>query len=103
MKNGRRVFRILSIKNRKESKQWKRTKKQKKLKRTTRRRADIFDTEEDRNLTIDDIENAPDDPGELFSEPPTLDIDFDEEPTDDELKLEEMDVDALNDDLPSTI
>lgn len=59
--------------------------------------ADIFDTEEDRNLTIDDIENAPDDPDELFSEPPTLDIDFDEEPTDDELKLEEMDVDALDD------
>lgn len=59
--------------------------------------ADIFDAEEDRNLTIDDIENAPDDPDELFSEPPTLDIDFDEEPTDDELKLEEMDVDALDD------
>ena len=49
------------------------------------------------NLTIDDIENAPDDPDELFTEPPTLDIDFDEEPTDDELKLEEMDVDALDD------
>ena len=67
------------------------------IKEKTPSDADIFDTEEDRNLTIDDIENAPDDPDELFSEPPTLDIDFDEEPTDDELKLEEMDVDALDD------
>ena len=46
--------------------------------------------------TIDDIENAPEDPDELFSEPPTLELDFDEEPTDDELKLEEMDVDKLS-------
>lgn len=58
-----------------------------------------YDSEEEKDLTIDDIENAPDDPDELFSEPPTLDIDFDEEPTEDELKLEEMDVDAINDDL----
>ena len=58
-----------------------------------------FDAEEEKDLTIDDIENAPDDPEELFSEPPTLDLDFDEEPTEDELKLEEMDVDALGDDL----
>ena len=58
-----------------------------------------YDPEEEKDLTIDDIENAPDDPEELFSEPPTLDLDFDEEPTEDELKLEEMDVDALNDDL----
>ena len=60
---------------------------------------DIYAQEEEKDLTIDDIENAPDDPEELFSEPPTFDIDFDEEPTDDELKLEEMDVDALSDDL----
>lgn len=58
-----------------------------------------YDSEEEKDLTIDDIENAPDDPEELFSEPPTLDLDSDEEPTEDELKLEEMDVDALNDDL----
>lgn len=58
-----------------------------------------YDAEEEKDLTIDDIENAPDNPEELFSEPPTLDIDFDEEPTDDELKLEEMDLDMLNDDL----
>ena len=72
-------------------------KKTEEIKEKTPSDADIFDTEEDRNLTIDDIENAPDDPDELFSEPTTLDIDFDEEPTDDELKLEEMDVDALDD------
>ena len=72
-------------------------KKIEEIKEKTPSDADIFDTEEDRNLTIDDIENAPDDPDELFTEPPTLDIDFDEEPTDDELKLEEMDVDALDD------
>ena len=72
-------------------------KKIEEIKEKTPSDTDIFDTEDDRNLTIDDIENAPDDPDELFSEPPTLDIDFDEEPTDDELKLEEMDVDALDD------
>ena len=54
---------------------------------------------EEKELTLDDIENAPDDPDELFSEPPTLDPDFDDEPTDEDLKLEEMDVDKLNDDL----
>lgn len=58
-----------------------------------------FDAEEEKDLTIDDIENAPEDLVELFSEPPTLDLDFDEEPTEDELKLEEMDVDAINEDL----
>ena len=72
-------------------------KKTEEIKEKTPSDAYIFDAEEDRNLTIDDIENAPDDPDELFSEPPTLDIDFDEEPTDDELKLEEMDVDMLDD------
>ena len=55
-----------------------------------------IDIEEEKNLTIDDIENAPEDPDELFSEPPTLELDFDEEPTDDELKLEEMDMDKLS-------
>ncbi len=55
--------------------------------------------EEEREQTLDDIENAPEDLEELFSEPPLLELDFDEEPTDDELKLEEMDVDHLEDDL----
>ena len=55
---------------------------------------DQFENEE--RVSIDDIENAPDDLDELFSEPPLLELDFDEEPTDDELKLEEMDVDKLS-------
>jgi len=50
---------------------------------------------EQKSLSLDDIENAPDDLDELFSEPPILELDFDDEPTDDELKLEEMDVDKL--------
>ncbi len=58
-----------------------------------------YNPEEEKDLTIDDIENAPDDLEELFIEPPTLELDFDEEPTEDELKLEEMDVDSLNEDL----
>lgn len=71
---------------------------EKEIKKLTNLRND-YDAEEEKDLTIDDIENAPDNPEELFSEPPTLDIDFDEEPTDDELKLEEMDLDLLNNDL----
>ena len=58
-----------------------------------------LDDENDKKETIDDIENAPDDIEELFSEPTVLDIDFDEEPSDEELKLEEVDVDNLGDDL----
>ncbi len=57
------------------------------------------ETENETKASIDDIENAPDDLDELFSEPPILDIDFDEEPSDDDLKLEEMDIDHLEDEL----
>ena len=49
--------------------------------------------------SFDEIEQAPDDLGELFEEPPTLDLDFDEEPTDDELKLEEMNVENIEEDV----
>ena len=55
--------------------------------------------EEEKISSLDDIENAPEDLDELFAVPPTLDIDFDDEPTEDELKLEEMDVDNLQNDL----
>ncbi|MBO4732904.1 MAG: RNA polymerase sigma factor RpoD [Clostridia bacterium] len=58
-----------------------------------------IEDEEDKKETIDDIENAPDDLEELFSEPTVLDIDFDDEPSDEELKLEEVDVENLSDDL----
>ena len=54
-------------------------------------------TEKDKS--IDEIENAPEDLDELFEMPPTLDIDFEEGPTEDDLKLEEMDVDNLQDDV----
>ncbi len=55
--------------------------------------------EETKKDSLDDIENAPDDLQELFSEPTVLDLDFDEEPSEDDLKLEEVDVDNLDDDL----
>ncbi len=58
--------------------------------------AQPIEAEEEKSETIDDIENAPEDLEELFAEPPALELDFDEEPTDDELKLEEMDVDKLS-------
>lgn len=47
--------------------------------------------------SLDDIENAPEDLEGLFSEPPILDIDFDEEPTEEDLK--EVDVDQITDDI----
>ncbi len=58
-----------------------------------------YEIQNEPEMTLDDIENAPEDLDELFIEPPTLDLDFDEEPTDDELKLEEVDVDNLTEDL----
>ena len=58
---------------------------------------DILDMRESK-ASIDEIENAPDDLESLYDEPALLDLDFEEEPTDDELKLEEMDLDKLDDD-----
>lgn len=49
--------------------------------------------------SIDEIENGPEDLDELFTVPPTLDIDLEEGPTDDDLKLEEVDIENLQDDL----
>jgi len=51
----------------------------------------------DETNSLDQLSDAPEDLDELFSEPPLLELDFDEEPTEDELKLEEMDVDQLDD------
>ncbi len=53
--------------------------------------------EEDRDY--DDFGTPPEDLEELISEPPILDIDFDKEPTEDELKLEELDADHLENDI----
>ena len=55
---------------------------------------DVF---EEKVETLDDIENAPEDLEELFSEPPTLDLDFEEEPTEEDLK--DMDVEQIDDDI----
>ena len=52
----------------------------------------------DETNSLDKLENAPEDLEELFTEPPILELDFDEEPTEDDLKLEEMDVEQLEDD-----
>ncbi len=54
--------------------------------------------EDENDISFDDIEAAPDDLGELFDEPPLLDL-FDDEPSEDELKFEEMNVDAIEDDM----
>ncbi len=72
------------------------------------KKKDIMDSElpteeqlieiEEKDNSIDKLENAPDDLEELFSEPPLLELDFDDEPTEDDLKLEEMDVEQLDDD-----
>ena len=76
----------------------KKTKEQKKNSKMVEENIKAYEPEEEKELTLDDIENAPEDPDEFFMEPPTLELDFDEEPTDDELKLEEMDIDKLNED-----
>ena len=55
--------------------------------------------QEERDESFDDLESAPEELGELFEEPPTLELDFDEEPSDDELKLEEMNVEELDEDV----
>ncbi len=58
-----------------------------------------FESEKnDKVLSIDEIENAPDDLEALYDEPVLLELDYDEEPTDDDLKLEEMDLDSIEDD-----
>ena len=54
--------------------------------------------EEETDISFDDIEAAPEDLGELFNEPPILDL-FDDEPSEDDLKFEEMNVDAIEDDI----
>ncbi len=53
---------------------------------------------EENDISFDDIEQAPEDLNELFDEPPILDI-FDKEPSDDELKFEEMNVEAVEEDI----
>ncbi len=62
------------------------------------KQADALLEESESRSSLDDIENAPDDIEELLSDPDVLERDFDEEPTEDELRLEEVDLDNLEDD-----
>ena len=55
------------------------------------------DSENEKVTSLDDLDAAPEDIDELFIEPPLLD--YDGEPTDDDLKLEEIDIDNLHDDI----
>ena len=55
------------------------------------------DSENEKVTSLDDLDAAPEDIDELFIEPPLLD--YDGEPTDDDLKLEEIDIDNLDDDI----
>lgn len=54
--------------------------------------------EEEAEVPFDEIEPSAEELGELFEETPLLDI-FDDEPSEDDLKLEEMNVEAIEDDV----
>ena len=75
------------------------TKKEQKIEEINEQENILEAEEADKKDSLDDIENAPDDLEELLTDPSVLELDFDEEPTDDELKLEEVDVDNLDDDI----
>ena len=57
------------------------------------------DFPEDQEISFDDLEPAPEELGELMDDPLMLDLDFDDEPSEDDLKLEEMNVDNLEEDI----
>ena len=61
--------------------------------------ADALLEEDEKRNSLDDIEAAPEDEESLLSDPDVLERDFDDEPTEDELKLEEVDLDNLDDDV----
>ena len=74
-------------------------KENKKFHQTDVNDGEYKDLQDERDISFDELENAPDDLGELFEEPPLLDLDFDEEPSDDDLKLEEMNVENIDEDI----
>ena len=74
-------------------------KENKKLNDTELGENEYKDIQDERDMSFDELENAPDDLVELFEEPPILDLDFDEEPSDDDLKLEEMNIENLEEDM----
>jgi len=55
--------------------------------------------EHEEYTSLDELEPAPEELNELFEETPILDIDFDEEPSEDDLKLEEMNIDNIEEDM----
>ncbi len=69
-----------------------------KVEETAQKNDDLFPEEKTTVASIDEIENAPDDLEGLYDEPAILDLDYEEEPTDDDLKLEEIDFEQINDD-----
>lgn len=71
----------------------------KKTKNTEVEAKEYKEEQDERDISFDELENAPEDLVELFEEPPLLELDFDEEPTDDDLKFEEMNVENLDDDI----
>ena len=74
-------------------------KENKKLSAVDKNEMDYKDFPEDQEVSFDDLEPAPEELGELLEEPLILALDYDEEPSDDDLKLEEMNVDNLEEDM----
>lgn len=74
-------------------------KENKKISATDKNEIDYKDFPEEQEVSFDDLEPAPEELGELMEEPLILDLDYDEEPSDDDLKLEEMNVDNLEEDM----
>ncbi len=74
-------------------------KENKKVKATENTEPEYKDVSDEAEVSFDDLEPAPEELGELFEEPPILDLDFDEEPSEDELKLEEMNVENIEEDV----
>lgn len=75
-------------------------KKEQQISDELERQADALFAEDEKSTnSLDEIENAPEDIEGLLSDPDVLERDYDEEPTEDELKLEDVDIDNLDDDI----
>lgn len=75
-------------------------KKEQQISEELERQADALLAEDEKSTnSLDEIENAPEDIEGLLSDPDVLERDYDEEPTEDELKLEDVDIDNLDDDI----
>ena len=60
---------------------------------------ELDNAEQEEMTAFDDLEPDADELNELFDETPILDLDFEEEPSEDDLKFEEMNLDAIEDDM----